>query len=72
VDAVQALVKDFPGWQIDLIVTTRGHDDWPNMGLSIRDDEIVDDLQRQYFPPEYRNLAYENSRQGNVRDRWKV
>jgi len=71
VDALQKLVKEFPGWQIDLMVTLRGHEDWPNMGISIREDEIVDDLQRQYFPPEYRNLTYEHCRQGNVLDRWR-
>jgi hypothetical protein len=72
VDALQQLVKEFPGWQIDLMVTLRGHEDWPNMGISIRADEIVDDLQRQYFPPEYQNLAYEHARRGNVLDRWKM
>jgi hypothetical protein len=73
VNALQALLKDFPGWQIDLMVGLWGHlDDWPNMGISIRDDEIVDDLQRQYFPPEYQNLAYEHTRKGSVLDRWRV
>jgi hypothetical protein len=72
VDTLQGLVKNFSGWQIDLMITTRGHEDWPNMGISIRADEIVDDLQRQYFPPEYQNLTYENSRRGNVLDRWSV
>ena len=72
VGALQQVVKEFPGWQIDLMVTLRGHEDWPNMGISIRVDEIVDDLQRQYFPSEYQNLAYEHSRQGNVLDRWRA
>lgn len=72
VGALQQLVKEFSGWQIDLMVTLRGYEDWPNMGISIRTNEIVDDLQRQYFPPEYQDLAYEHSRQGNVLDRWKV
>src|ERR1700734_3125824 len=64
VNALQELVREFPGWQIDLMVTLRGHEDWPNMGISIRADEIVDDLQRQYFPPEYQTLEYENPGQG--------
>jgi hypothetical protein len=72
VDALQSLAREYPGWQIDLMVTLRGHEDWPNMGISIRENEIVDDLQRQYFPPEYRNLRYEHSRQGNVLDRWRA
>jgi hypothetical protein len=66
VDALQQLVKEYPGWQIDLRVTTRGHEDWPSMGISIRANEIVDDLQRQYFPKEFQNLAYEGARRGSV------
>jgi hypothetical protein len=42
--------------------------DWPNMGISVRADEIVDDLQRQYFPREFQDLAYENGRPGKVTD----
>ncbi|GEM_PF-1014129 len=68
VNALQELVKDFPGWQIDLAVTTRGHEDWPDMGISIRADEIVDDLQRQYFPKEYQDLTYEGARRGKLVD----
>ena len=68
VDALQQLIKDFPGWQIDLMVTTRGHEDWPNIGISIRSNEIVDDLRRQYFPQEFRDLAFEGARRGNVYD----
>jgi hypothetical protein len=68
VDALQELIKEFAGWQIDLMVTLRGHEDWPNMGISIRANEIVDDLQRQYFPKEFQNLAYEGARRGSVLD----
>lgn len=68
VNALQQLVKEFPGWHIDLMVTTRGHEDWPNMGISIRADEIVDDLRREYFPKEYQDLAYDGARRGSVLD----
>jgi hypothetical protein len=68
VSALQQVVKEFPGWQIDLMVTLRGHEDWPNMGISIRANGIVDDLQRQYFPAEFQDLAYEGARAGNVLD----
>lgn len=69
VNAVQQFVKEFPGWQIDLMVALLDHvKDWPNMGLSIRSNEIVDDLQRQYFPKEFQNLVYEGARRGNVLD----
>jgi hypothetical protein len=66
VSALQDFIKDFPGWQIDLMVTLRGHEDWPNMGISIRANEIVDDLQRQYFPKEFQELTYQGSRRGSV------
>ncbi|HEY1980161.1 MAG TPA: hypothetical protein VGH13_08730 [Xanthobacteraceae bacterium] len=66
VSALQDFIKDFPGWQIDLMVTSRGHEDWPNMGISIRANEIVDDLQRQYFPNEFQDLTYQGSRRGSV------
>jgi hypothetical protein len=68
VDALQELVREYPGWQIDLMVTLRGHEDWPNMGISIRANEIVDDLQRQYFPKEFQNLTYDGARKGRVVD----
>ncbi len=67
VNALQQLLTDFPGWQIDLMVAVRGHySDWPNMGLSIRKDEVLDGLQRQYFPKAYQGLAYEGGRVGSV------
>lgn len=68
VDAVQSLVRQYPGWHIDLMVTLRGHEDWPNMGISVRADEIVDDLHRQYFPKEFQDVAYEGARRGSVLD----
>ncbi len=68
VGALQQLAKEYPGWHIDLAVTTRGHEDWPNMGISIRTDEIVDDLQRQYFPKQFQDLTYEGARRGSVVD----
>ena len=68
VDAVQSLVRQYPGWHIDFMVTLRGHEDWPNMGISIRANEIVDDLHRKYFPKEFRDLAYEGARRGSVLD----
>lgn len=43
VDRLRGVIKEFPGWQIVMTVTVRGHyEDWPNMGLYIRPDEIID------------------------------
>jgi len=56
---LQAIVRKFPGWEIVAAVAVDGHFyDWPDMGLYIRPDEIVDELQRQYFPKEYKNISY--------------
>lgn len=61
---LQGIVRDFPGWEIVFAVAVDGHfDDWPNMGLYIRGNEIVDTLQRQYFPTKYQNFRYDGSRQ---------
>ena len=56
---LQAIVRKFPGWEIVAAVAIDGHFyDWPDMGLYIRPNEIVDELQRQYFPKEYQNISY--------------
>jgi hypothetical protein len=67
--ALQELIKGYPGWQITVTVAIDGHyDDWPNMGLYIRPHEIIDGLQRQYFPKEFQDLTYEGARQGTADD----
>lgn len=69
VDGLQQIVKAYPEWEIVVAVTIPGHyDDWPEMGLFIRPHEIIDGLQRQYFPKEYQNLEYEGARPGTVND----
>jgi hypothetical protein len=61
VHALQQLLTEFPGWQIDLRVAVWEHlKDWPKMSLSILPNEITDDLQRQYFPKEFQGLKYES------------
>jgi hypothetical protein len=66
---LQGLIRDFPGWQITVTVAMRGHyDDWPNMGLYIRPHEIIDGLQRQYFPEEFQSIEYEGARRGTAYD----
>ena len=69
VERLREIVKGFPGWEIVVAVAVRGHyDDWPDMGLYIRPHEIIDGLQRQCFPPEYRTIQYEGARPGTERD----
>lgn len=66
VKSLQQVMMDFPDWEIMIAVSVR--DEWPDMGLTIRAHEIIDGLQRQYFPPEFRDLHYEGSRPGTERD----
>jgi hypothetical protein len=69
VDELQKVIREFPGWEIDVTVAIRGHySDWPNMGLYIRPHEIIDGLQRQYFPKELQNIEYEGSSKGTKYD----
>ncbi len=69
IKSLQRVVTDFPGWEIVIAVAVRGHyDDWPDMGLKIRAHEIIDGLQRRFFPKEFQNIQYEGSRMGTERD----
>jgi hypothetical protein len=67
---LQQLLNDFPDWDWVVAISIDGHlpPVWPEMGLIIRNDEIIDGLQRQYFPPEYRDWKYEGARVGTDRD----
>jgi hypothetical protein len=41
---------------------------WPQMGLIVRSHEIIDGLQRQFFPAELKTIQYDGSRRGTDRD----
>ena len=63
VKGLQRIISDFPEWEIVYTVALWGHlDDWPDMGLYICAQEIVDTLQRQYFPKEFQAIRYEGGR----------
>lgn len=66
---LQLLLKQFPGWEIFVTAYIKPEgESWPDMGLIIREHEIIDGLQRQYFPPEFRSIQYEGSRVGTDKD----
>jgi hypothetical protein len=68
VKRLQATLTAFPGWEIVVSIDDPKHEtDWPAMGLLIRSHEIIDGLQRQYFPAEFQNIKYEGSRPGTDR-----
>jgi hypothetical protein len=69
VEELQRLIREYPGWQITITVAPRDRQrDWPNMGLYVRPHEIIDGLQRQYFPKELQNIEYEGARRGTAFD----
>lgn len=69
VKLLQEIVREFPGWEIVVAVAVDGHfEDWPTMGLYIRPHEIIDGLQRQYFPREFQDIRYEGARPGTEDD----
>ncbi len=69
VEALQRLVKTFPGCEIMVAVSIPGiGEHWPTMGLIIRAEEIVDGLQRRYFPRDFQNVQYKGSRPGTEHD----
>lgn len=66
---LQRLLAEFPDWEIMAAVSVpQLGESWPTMGLTIRAHEIVDGLQRQYFPKQYQHIEYEGSRRGTDRD----
>lgn len=61
--ALQGLLKGYPDWEIAFRVAVVGKEnDWPAMGLLIHDDEIIDDLHREFLPEELRNVTYPGSK----------
>jgi hypothetical protein len=51
-----------------VVIAIASHNAWPDMGLYVRHHEIIDGLQREYFPAEYRGFQYENARVGTEND----
>src|SRR5262245_24182419 len=59
VKLLQKTLADFPDWEIVVAIDLREKgQSWPSMGLTIRGHEIIDELQRQYFPPQYQGVRY--------------
>lgn len=59
----QKILEGYPHWEVVVIICPPDESDgWPEMGMRIREHEIIDDLQRRYFPPEFQNLYFEGAR----------
>jgi hypothetical protein len=65
VNALRSLLTDLPDWEITVTVDIPGKENtWLVMGLTIRKLEIIDGLQRQYFPKEFQGWQYAGSKPG--------
>jgi hypothetical protein len=63
VKSLQALLADLPNWYITARVDVPGKEKiWPGMGVIIYPDEIVDELQREFLPKEFRNVRYSDAK----------
>lgn len=59
---LQGVLQSYADWEIVIGIDVPGKEnDWPPMGLIVRDREIIDGLQRSYLPPPLRNLVFEGS-----------
>jgi hypothetical protein len=60
--ALQKILDGYPDWEILVNLVPPTEDQWPEMGLIIRGDQIIDELERNYLPKEYQNLKYPGGR----------
>jgi hypothetical protein len=58
---LQELLHGYPHWEIFFTVDP-GKEKWPGMGIIIRDDEIIDELQREHLPEEFRSFVYRGTK----------
>jgi|SRR5215831_14565943 len=61
IGSLRKVLAGYPNWEI-VIAVSNSEKAWPPMGLVIRDDEIIDGLQRRYFPAGVSDHRYEGSR----------
>jgi hypothetical protein len=68
ITALQKVLVGYPDWEITVCPEPPTKGQWPGMALILRDDEIFDELEREYLPKEYQNLTYPGAR----RARWML
>lgn len=71
IKSLQKVLVDFPDWEIIICVVNQESDsedvrlygfEWPDSQVIIRDDAIIDSLNRDRLPREFRDLVIEGSR----------
>lgn len=56
---LQAGLTGYPKWSITIRVDVVGKEkDWPGMGIIIHPDEIIDELKREFLPPEFTDRVF--------------
>jgi len=53
--ALKKSLSKYPNWEITIVLGDSG-------GVVIRDDEVIDGLQREHLPEEFRTVEYQGSR----------
>ena len=64
IKSLQGVLAGYPDWEIEISVSipkAKISID-PGEGLTLRDDAIIDGLDRKLLPKEYRDFVYEGSR----------
>jgi len=57
IEALRRELQTFGDWEIIVTIDVLKHEnDWPDMGIRIRKDAVVDDLRRDSLPVEYRHV----------------
>lgn len=54
---LQLVLARYPDWRVTIRLAGRPPE-WPGMGIVISSDRIIDDLKREYFPIEFRNISF--------------
>jgi hypothetical protein len=66
---LRKLLANIPDWEIILVLDLpKSGEEWPLMGVAIRQHEVVDGLQREYLPEDVRPPAIPGSRPGTGYD----
>jgi hypothetical protein len=69
IERLRRMLDNRPDWEIVLAIDVPGREkDWPPMGLTLRNHEIIDGLSRAHLPEPYRSLVIPGSKPGTGYD----
>ena len=65
ISKIQQFLADLPEWTVLLVIDVVGKEkEWPRMGVTVRQHEILDDLARSYLPERLQRMRIPGSRPG--------